>query len=127
MAESEHARLFALAEASQSRDSAAVDYLIEELTRAHIVPDSDLGPYVARMGSTVTYQEDKTGRVRKVTLVYPREANIEENKVSVLVPIGAALIGLSPAQRISWLTPDGQSESLTVLDVRNESIAVAGV
>ncbi len=48
-----------------------------------------------RMGSHVEYRDDATGDVRSVTLVYPGKADIAQGKVSVLTPLGAALIGLS--------------------------------
>lgn len=116
---SESAHLLRLAEREDDGDSPVGEYLAEELSRAFVVPDDDIAPHVIRMGSLVTYQESRTSRVRKVKLVYPQEANIELNQVSVLTPIGAALIGLSPAQTIQWPSPTGEMETLTVLDVSN--------
>lgn len=116
----EHAVLTGLAEKAIERDSPIGEYLVEELSRASIVPDDDCSPTIVRMGSTVTYREDASGRVRTVTLVYPREANIDQQRISVLTPIGAALIGLSPSQTIEWPTPGGGMETLTVMDVRYE-------
>jgi regulator of nucleoside diphosphate kinase len=52
--------------------------------------------------------------------VYPHDANIDLQRISILTPIGAALIGLSPTQTIQWPSPSGAMESLTVLDVVNE-------
>jgi regulator of nucleoside diphosphate kinase len=120
VAASELPTLLRLAEGAVERNAPAGEYLVEELSRAHIVPDDDIAPQIVRMGSRVTYREDRTARVRKVKLVYPREANIGLNQVSVLTPIGAALIGLSPAQSIQWPSPSGGTEALTVLDVSNE-------
>ncbi len=113
----EHAVLTSLAERSAARDTAVGEYLAEELSRAYIVPDDARTPNVVRMGSKVTYREEKTGRTRTVTVVYPREADIEQQRVSVLTPIGAALIGLSPTQSIEWQAPDGEPGLLTVLAV----------
>lgn len=53
-------------------------------------------------------------------LVYPDEADVLEVKISVLTPIGAALIGLSVGQSIEWQTPAGGWRSLTVLQVGGE-------
>jgi regulator of nucleoside diphosphate kinase len=119
--ESELVRLIRLAEGAD--ESPVGEYLAEELSRAFVVPDDDIAPHVARMGSQVTYREDRTSRIRKVKLVYPQEANIGLNFVSVLTPIGAALIGLSPAQTIQWPSPTGEMETLTVLEVSNEADA----
>ena len=94
------------------------EYLMEELTRAHVVPDDACSPHVVQMGSHVTYTDDVAGRTHRVSVVYPSEANIDEQRISVLTPIGAALIGMSPAQCIHWRDPDGRTRILTVLDVR---------
>lgn len=117
IAAGEYPRLMDLAERAIEQDSPVGEYLAEELSRAHIVPDEQCSPYVVRIGSRVTYTDDATSRLRKVTLVYPHDADIESNRISVLTPIGAALIGMSPAQSIQWLSPDGSTGSLTVLDV----------
>jgi regulator of nucleoside diphosphate kinase len=123
IAASEHARLTALAEKALTANSAVGEYLIEELSRAHLVPDADFVPHVVRMGSVVTYRDETSGRTRTVTLVYPDAADIARNRISILTPIGAALIGMAPAQSIPWPTPDGRESSLTVLDVRSEDVA----
>ena len=115
---SEHARLTNLAEDSRRQGLPVADFLLEELTRAHICADNAISPYVVQMGSQVTYTDDVAGRTHKVFVVYPGEANIDENRVSVLSPVGAALIGMSPAQCIHWRDPNGRTRILTVLDVR---------
>jgi len=70
------------------------------------------------MGSTVTYMDDFAGRTHTVALVYPSQANIDEDRVSILTPVGAALIGMSAAQCIHWRDPQGRTRTLTVIDVR---------
>ena len=72
-----------------------------------------------RMGSQVRYCDDKTGEVRDVVLVYPHEADITLRRISVLTPVGAALIGLSVGQTIEFNTPGHQTRSLTILGVSN--------
>lgn len=116
----DHARLLAVAENAARGSSAVAEYLSEELTRAEVVSDAAFSNHVAQMGATVTYRDDATGRTRTVQLVYPADANIDQQRISILTPIGAALIGLRPAQSISWPSPGGGFGSLTVLDVRNE-------
>lgn len=117
---SEHTRLVAIAEAAQARDVGVSEYLLEELSRAFIVPDAQCASNVVRIGSTVTYREDVSGRIRTVTVVFPQLADISASRISILTPVGAALIGMSPAQTIQWPRPDGAVESLTVLNVQNE-------
>lgn len=74
------------------------------------------------MGSENTFEED-SGRVQRVTLVYPRDADISEGKISVLTPIGAALIGLKVGQTITWETRTGEIKRLTVREVRQPQLA----
>jgi regulator of nucleoside diphosphate kinase len=68
------------------------------------------------MGSTVQFKSDD-GQQRRVILVFPGEADISQGKISVLTPVGAALIGLSEGQSIMWTTRDGRDQQLTVLAV----------
>ena len=63
------------------------------------------------------FRDESTQATQTVTLVYPREADIAEGKVSVLTPIGTALIGLAEGQSILWPTRTGTSKRLTVLKV----------
>jgi regulator of nucleoside diphosphate kinase len=121
IAAGEHTLLMNLAEKAIRQDSPIGDYLAEELSRAFIVPDDSCAANVVRMGSAVTYRDDTTSRVRKVTLVYPHDADVDQHRISVLTPIGAALIGMSTAQSIQWPSPAGEMKSLTVLDVSNDA------
>ena len=118
---SEHARLLALADAAEKRTPIVAEFLADELTRAEIVKDEEFDANVVRMGSLVTYVDEVTGRTRTVTLVYPDAADIDQNRISILTPIGAALIGLSPGQSITWPLPDGRVGSLKVLSVSHEA------
>jgi regulator of nucleoside diphosphate kinase len=85
--------------------------LLAEMERAevvHAVPSS-----VVQMGSRVTFVADD-GRERSVVLVYPGQADIGVGRISILTPIGTALIGLSEGQSITWTTRDGRRRRLTV-------------
>jgi regulator of nucleoside diphosphate kinase len=117
--EDEARRLNALASSSAMLFPRVAHFLTQEMERASVVADkSDLRD-VVRMGSQVRYCDDKTGEVRDVALVYPHEADITLKRVSVLTPIGAALIGLSVGQTIEFRTPGHNKRSLTVLAVSN--------
>ena len=94
--------------------------LIDERFPALVADDSDLRGTV-RMGSLVHYCDNKTGDVRDVVLVYPHEADIALKRISVLTPVGAALIGLSVGQAIEFQTPGRETRSLTILGVSNGS------
>jgi regulator of nucleoside diphosphate kinase len=110
-------RLERLVTAAEATFPRVADFLARELGRATLV-ESDARPAgVIAMGSKVTFRDDATADERTLTLVYPDEANLEGGKISVLSPIGAALLGLSAGQSIEWQTPAGGQRSLTVLKV----------
>ncbi|MBN9025916.1 MAG: GreA/GreB family elongation factor, partial [Rhizobiales bacterium] len=67
--------------------------------------------------------DDVAGTVRKVTLVYPENADIGQGRISVLTPIGAALIGVGVGESISWETRNGELKRLTVLQVGGDEAA----
>jgi regulator of nucleoside diphosphate kinase len=93
------------------------EFLLDELTRATIVDDKDVPPNVVTMNATVRFRDDENGRTNLATLVYPRDAAAQDNAVSVLTPVGAALLGLSEGQSIAYGTIDGRIKTLTVLEV----------
>lgn len=98
-------------------DSKARDLLEEELGRAVVVCDADLPGNVVRMNSKVSFEDVESGKFSNVTLVYPNEMNITDNKISVLAPVGSALIGLSVGQTIHWPLPNGKQRILKVISV----------
>lgn len=118
IATDEAQRLNLLANSSMERFPRTAYFLAREMDRASVVSaDSDLRG-VVRMGSQVRYCDNKTGDVRDVVLVYPHEADITSKRISVLTPVGAALIGLSVGQAIEFQTPSA-TRSLTILGVSN--------
>jgi regulator of nucleoside diphosphate kinase len=113
--QADHDRLAALADAALDTLPQLAETLLAELTRARLVADERMPGTVVRMGSLVEY-EAADGR-RKVELVYPEDADIAAGRISVLTPIGTALLGLSAGQAIGWLTRDGRDQRLTVVAV----------
>lgn len=109
-------RLRVLAQASTH----AAQMLAREIDRARIIEPEAAGGELVTMGSRVCFRDDVTGQERTVTLVYPDTADIDAGRLSVLTPIGAALIGLSVGQSIEWETPAGGLRSLTVDAVSND-------
>ncbi len=112
----EHPKLVALAELAARTNPAVAEELLAEMDRAVIVDDHTMPSDVVRMGTIVDFHSNSSQSGR-VTLVYPHEADIAFNNVSVLTPIGAALIGLSVGQSITWITSDGRERELTILNV----------
>jgi len=113
-------RLMSLAAAAQSRLPEVADVLQAELDRAEIIAVGSVPAGIVQMGSTVEFRSD-SGQQRRVTLVFPGEENISEGRVSILTPIGTALIGLSSNQSITWMTRDGREHELTVLSVEQSA------
>jgi regulator of nucleoside diphosphate kinase len=111
----DHARLSRLAEGLVGQLPEVAGELLIEVERARVVPDESVPGSVA-MGSTVLYRTE-SGETREVTLVYPDEADISQWRISILTPVGVALIGLSTGQSMSWITRDGRRRTLTVLHV----------
>ncbi|HET6159313.1 MAG TPA: nucleoside diphosphate kinase regulator [Dongiaceae bacterium] len=111
----DHARLKGLATAALDTAPDTAEELLSELDRAKVVADESVPGDVVQMGSVVEFQ---SGSDRKrVTLVFPPEADIATGKISVLTPIGAALIGLAKGESITWTARDGSSHELTILAV----------
>ena len=101
-------------ESPQSRPAAAM--LANELIRATVLAPRAIPPTVATMHSRLEFRDNVTWDVRRGTLVYPSEVDGEPDLISVLTPVGAALIGLREEQSITWRTPKGW-RSLTLLRV----------
>lgn len=113
---SDHQKLTRLAESKADGSGSVFDELLAELDRARVVADASLRADVVRMGTTLDYSTEN-GESRRVTLVYPGVADISAGKVSILTPIGAALIGLAQGQSIDWEARDGRIHRLTVESV----------
>ena len=113
---SDHARLTNLALAHDDLPGVG-DYLQHELTRATIAPDGALNGDIVAMHSELEYRDDVSGVTRRVTRVYPGEQDVSAWKISVLTPVGAALIGLSAGQSIAFHDRAGEERRLTVMRV----------
>jgi regulator of nucleoside diphosphate kinase len=116
VSDADYDRLTSLATAALERLPEVATELLAEMDRAKVVRDDSVPANVVRMGSTVTFQSDD-GRQRTETLVYPVDEDSNAHKISVLTPVGAALIGLAEGQSISWATRDGRHHELTVVKV----------
>ena len=92
-------------------------FLLDEITRARIIDDDEFPLTLVTMGATIQFRDEELRRVSVVRLVYPREVDLYRQGVSVLAPVGAALLGLSEGQSITYETLDGRLKTLTVLKV----------
>ena len=87
-----------------------------ELDRAEVVGHDEVQAGVVTMNSRVHCREESSGKDYHLTLVYPQDAG-GEGKVSILAPVGSALLGLSVDQHIDWPAPGGKQLKLTLLEV----------
>ena|SRR5688572_7143729 len=116
VSDTDYNRLVNLAAVVEEREPHVSSVLQSEMKRAQVVPADIFPANAVKMGSTVEFRSD-TGQQRRVTLVYPGDADFAQGRISILTPIGATLIGLSPGQSIAWTARDGRRHSLTVLSV----------
>jgi len=107
-------RLEQLLEAPGMAGNPAAAALGRELERANVVEPADMPDDVVTMNSQVTCVDDVGGETHRLTLVYPRDADVDRHRVSVLAPVGTALLGLSVGQTIDWIAPGGRSLRLRV-------------
>lgn len=107
----DYERLTKLIELAREREGEAnrkhLDSLEEELDRAEVVQQSEIPPDVITMRSTVRVKDMDTGEKMTYQLTFPTEANYDEGKISVLAPIGTAMLGYRRGAVIEWEVPSG--------------------
>jgi regulator of nucleoside diphosphate kinase len=99
------------------RNQEAAEALESELVQAKVVAPEEIPADVVTMNSKVRFVDEGSADERVVTLVYPRDSDPAEGKISVLAPVGAALLGLSVGQRIEWPVPGGRVKRLRIAEV----------
>jgi regulator of nucleoside diphosphate kinase len=88
-----------------------------ELAEAEVAASEAIPPSVVTMNSTVVFEDEGTGETREVTLCYPQDAKGSPGRVSVLAPVGSALLGLSQGQSVQLVVPGGRTRRLRVVSV----------
>jgi regulator of nucleoside diphosphate kinase len=110
----------AMAGMRAGRSQPIAEVLADKLGRAAVVPPQDVGEAVVTMYSDLTFCDDATKALQRVTLVYTGEEDIALGRISVLTPVGTALIGVSEGQSIGWHTAAGEPRRLTVIKVHSQ-------
>ena len=108
--EADYVRLQRLVESSRvfrQRDAKHLDDLEQELERAAIMKAGEVPSDVVTMNSRVKVKDLNSGRITTYQIVFPREADIARNRISVLAPIGTGLLGYSAGTTIEWQVPSG--------------------
>ncbi len=90
-----------------------------ELERAVVVREGESPERFVRLGSLVTFEDPATAQVRVVRLVEPQDADIDQGRISVLSPVGAALIGLVRGAEFAWTDAGGRTHAVRLVDVEN--------
>ena len=110
-------RLYALMESLPANSFAGEKELEAELGRANIVEPHEVPATVETMNSTVNFVVESTGEEFTLTLVYPKNIDSSGNKISILAPVGSALLGLSQGDQIEWPKPGGGLITVTIKEV----------
>ena len=113
--QSDYQRLLSLISANARKD---INLLEEELSRAEIVEDSIYPQDAVCLGAEVKFLDCITKAIRCVTLVLPEESNVNEMKISILTPVGSALIGMRTGRVIDWLLPNDRATKIQILSVK---------
>ena len=101
-------RLDHLLDALPAAQSRARDALLDELGRARLAEPWEMPPDVVTMNSRVRFSFNGSEQVITMTLTYPRDMNGGADQLSILTPVGTALLGLKVGDTMSWERPDGR-------------------
>lgn len=110
-------RLFASGKRRDGIEAATASWLAFELARAEIVSPHAVPKHVVTMHSRLEYLDEVTASIKCLTLVYPGEQHWDAQCISVLDPLGTAVLGLSEGQSIEWNDPLGCLRGITVLRI----------
>ena len=119
--ESEADALSDLAMAAEARSPDVAAKLFEEIDRAAIYTQDAIPDHVVTMCSHVDFVDEGSGAEWSVQLVWPGDANLEENRLSVMTLVGAGLIGMREGRAIEWPDRSGHVRKLRIAKVRQPS------
>ena len=117
-------RLFESSRVFRQRDAKHLDDLEQELERAAIMRAGEVPSDVVTMNSRVKVKDLNSGRISTYQIVFPAEADIAKNRISVLAPIGTGLLGYSAGTTIEWQVPSGMRR-FRILEVEYQPEAAA--
>ena len=92
--------------------------LLAELKKAKLVSKDEFPADVVRLNSTVRIKPEDKDYVMELMIVTPDKADIKERKISIMSPIGTALIGFRQGENVKWQVPSGK-KTFTILEVNN--------
>lgn len=100
-------RLFSLIDSLPKNSVPGIEELEEELGRAKVVEPKEIPASIVTMNSTVRFFVESTKKEFELTLVYPKNVDSNGKTISILAPVGSALLGLSIGDQIEWPRPGG--------------------
>jgi regulator of nucleoside diphosphate kinase len=101
----------------EHRQPVVAAMLLEEIERAELHDPNTIPADAVRIGSAISFIDERTGHTRNVQLVMPVDADIEQGRISILTPVGAALYGLRAGDAIDWPDLDGKERRITIVGV----------
>ncbi len=110
-------RLFKLIESLPTKKMVGISELEEELARANIVEPIEMPPTIVTMNSTVKFTVESSHDEFLMTLVYPKDVDLKGDKISILAPVGSALLGLCQGDEIEWPKPGGGLIKITINEI----------
>ena len=110
-------RLYKLIESLPGSSLLGIEELEAELARANIVEPSKVPPTTVTMNSTVKFAVASSQDEFELTLVYPKDIDASGHKISILAPVGSALLGLSQGDEIEWPKPGGGLIKVTIKEI----------
>lgn len=99
--------LLSIEQADNFRDRNDLKALATELRSAQVVDSREIPPDVVTMNTRLVFRDLEDGQCSEVTLVFPDAANIDDGRISVISPIGTALLGYARGDTIEWTVPAG--------------------
>lgn len=119
-----------MARSAPSRDQEHLEELRLELERAQVVAPGQISPNVVTMHKLVRILDLSSGKRQELTLVSPAEADVSARRISVLAPLGTALLGYCEGDEVEWLMPGGirrlRIEAVQAIDMAAAPLAAAG-
>lgn len=110
-------RIEALAESALKMNPELAEKLLDELVHAEVVAPDRVPAGIVGIGNAVTYRDEASGQEKTVTLVFPEDADISQRRISVMTPLGVALLGLAEGAVFYWDTRDGSRRPLSIVRV----------
>ena len=101
-------------------DRQNAEELKNELKKAKLVNEADFPSDVVRLNSKVKIKAEKKDEMMELMIVTPDKADIKKRKISIMAPLGTALIGFRQGQKVEWQGPSGK-KFFTIMEVINDN------